>query len=316
MKILYIASRYTGGTGTYAVQVCDMMRARGHQAELLCAPSLSIKNIAQPSFIVTSVIKAALKRRNYDIVHAFGLPAAPAMRLAHAKRRVLTVGGVYSDQFGIIHPGLAHSVVESIEPRALSWADVLTTDSDDVRKAYQKKLNLNFELLLGPLDTSRFEKIKPKKHNNGALVVYVGRDSIEKGIHILRKAEPAIRADITYCTSVPWNTAMETLAGANVFVQPSLAESIPNATKEAQFLGIPTVGSDVGGIPEIIEHEKTGLLVPPGDSKALATAVNRLLDDPRLAASIAANARKNVIQKFSSDTLGDVYEKFYQKLSV
>lgn len=291
-----------------------MMRACGHETELLRAPSLSIKNAAQPSFTVTSAIKAALGRKSFDIVHAFGLPAAPAMRFAHAKRRVLTVGGVYSDQFGIIHPGLAHSLVESLEPRALSWADVLTTDSDNVRLAYKKKLNLDFELLLGPLDTSRFEGIKPKERNNGARVTYVGRDSIEKGIDVLRKAEPSIKAQVTYCTSLLWRSAMETLASSDVFVQPSLAESIPNATKEAQFLGIPAVGSDVGGIPEIIEHEKTGLLVPPGDAHALAAAVNRLLDDCKLAATLADNARKSVIQKFSSDVLKSVYEKFYEKI--
>ena len=313
MKILYVASRYTGGTGTYATLVCDMMRARGHQTELLHAPTLSIKNISQPSFALTSAIKAALGRKTFDIVHAFGLPAAPAMKFAKARHRVLTVGGVYSDQFGIIHPGLAHSLVKSLEPRALVWADVLTTDSDDVRQAYQKKLKLDFKLLLGPIDISRFEGIIPKVHK-GQLVTYVGRNSVEKGIHVLQNAESSINAPVHYCTSVPWHDAMEILAGSSVFVQPSLAESIPNATKEAHLLGIPVVGSNVGGIPEIIEHEKTGLLVPPGDAVALAAAVNRLLDDPDFAALLATSARKNVIEKFSSIKLDLVYENFYKEI--
>lgn len=308
-----MASRYTGGTGSFATQVCDMMEKRGHQTQLLHAPIIPVKNMSQPSFAVSSAIRAALDRTNHDIVHAFGIPAAPAMRLARAKKRVLTVGGVYSDQFGIIHPGLAHSIVESLEPRALSWADVLTTDSDNVRKAYKEKRDLDFEVLLGPLDTSRFEKIAPKSQD-GPLVVYVGRDSVEKGIQVLRKAEPQIHARVEYCTSVPWEEAMQTLASADVFVQPSLAESIPNATKEAQFLKIPTVGSNVGGIPEIIEHEKTGLLVPPDDADALAAAVNRLLDDKTLATRITDEAYKSVITKFSSESLADVYENFYKNL--
>ncbi len=315
MKILYIAPSYTYGNGLYAVQVRNIMRARGHETELFHAPSLSTRNLAHLSFAVTSVIKAALRRKQYDIVHAFNVPAAPAMRVARAKRRVFTNGIVFADAFGIQHPRIPRSMVESLELRALAWADVLTTDADYVSRECKKNLNLDFEVLLGPLDTSRFEQVTPKKRRDGPVVVYVGRDSVEKGIHILRKAEPSINARVEYYTTVPWADAMGALASADVFVHPSFADSIPNAVKEAQFLGVPVVATDACGIPEIIEHEKTGLLVRPGDPKALATAVNRLLADPELGARMAKSARQNIIQKFTSDALGNVYEKFYQRIS-
>ncbi len=314
MKILYVASRYTGGTGMYAVQVSEMMRARGHDVELLRAPYIHARNAAQPSFAVASALKAALTRRRHDIVHAFGMPAALAMRLAHARRRVLTLGGVYSEQFGMIHPGVAHSAVTAVEPRALSWADALTTDSEDVRQRYARRLGVNLEVLLGPLDTSRFGQIARSEHS-GPTVSYVGRDSPEKGIATLRAAEKSIRATVKYCVSLPWSDAMGTLASSDVFVQPSLAESIPNATKEAQYLGIPAVGSNVGGIPEIIEHGKTGLLVPPGDAPALADAVNSLLDDPEMAKRLAETARRRVIERFSSEALGPAYDEFYARIA-
>ena len=108
---------------------------------------------------------------------------------------------------------------------------------------------------------------------------------------------------------------MATLASSDVFVQPSLAESIPNATKEAQYLGIPAVGSNVGGIPEIIEHGKTGLLVQPGDAAALADAVNSLLDDPEMAKRLAEAARRRVIERFSSDALAPIYDEFYARIA-
>ena len=314
MRILYIASRYTGGTGQYAVQVREMMRARGHETELLHAPSIRARNLAQPSFAFTSAVKAAFGQKRFDIVHAFGVPAAPAMRMARARRRVLTVGGVYSDQFGMIHPGPAGRAATALEPRALSWAHALTTDSASVRSAYKKKLGLDFELLLGPLEASRFEGIVPRK-GGAPRVIYVGRESVEKGVGVLREAEPGIRARVVYCTSLPWREAMAELAGADVFVQPSLAESIPNATKEAQFLGVPAVGSDTGGIPEIIEHERTGLLVPPGDAGALAAAVNRLLEDRGLAERMAERARQNITAKFSTGALAPEYERFYEKVA-
>ncbi len=315
MKILYVASRYTGGTGMYAVQVSEMMRARGHDVELLHAPYIHARNAAQPSFAVASALKATLTRRHHDIVHAFGMPAALAMRLAHARRRVLTLGGVYSEQFGMIHPGVAHSAVTAAEPRALSWADALTTDSEDVRQRYAKRLGVDLEVLLGPLDTSRFGSIARVERDGSPTVSYVGRDSPEKGIAILRAAEKSIKATVKYCVSLPWEEAMATLASSDVFVQPSLAESIPNATKEAQYLGIPAVGSNVGGIPEIIEHGKTGLLVQPGDAAALADAVNSLLDDPEMAKRLAEAARRRVIERFSSDALAPIYDEFYARIA-
>lgn len=291
-----------------------MMRDMGHDVDILRAPHVRAKNAAQATFAATSVAMAALGRKKHDIVHAFGMPAAPAMRMARARRRVLTLGGVYSEQFGMIHPGAAHRAVAALEPRAMSWADALTTDSEDTRRRYAR-LGADVEVLLGPLDTSRFAGIRPAPRGDRPLVAYVGRDSPEKGVGVLREAEASIRARVEYVTSSPWGEAMARLASADVFVQPSLAESIPNATKEAHYFGIPSVGSDVGGIPEIIEHGKTGLLVPPGDAAALASAANSLLDDPAAARRMAAEAKRRVVARFSPDALAPEYDALYGRVA-
>lgn len=314
MRILYVASRYTGGTGSYALQVASMMRGMGHDVEVLRAPYVRAKNAAQATFALTSTAMAALGRRRHDIVHAFGMPAAPAMRAARARRRVLTLGGVYSEQFGMIHRGASRRAVAALEPRAMSWADALTADSEDTKRRYAR-LGADVEVLLGPLDTSRFEGIRPAPRGGRPLVVYVGRDSPEKGTAVLREAEPAIGARVEYVTGLPWGEAMARLAAADVLVQPSLDESIPNATKEAHYLGVPTVGSDAGGIPEIIEHGRTGLIVPRGDAGALARAVNSLLADGAAARRMAAEARRRVVERFSAGALAPVYDAFYRRVA-
>ena len=66
------------------------------------------------------------------------------------------------------------------------------------------------------------------------------------------------------------------LQQADIFVLPSLSEARPRSILEAMLAELPVVASDVGGIPTVVEHEATGLLVPPSDASALADALDRL----------------------------------------
>jgi glycosyltransferase involved in cell wall biosynthesis len=82
------------------------------------------------------------------------------------------------------------------------------------------------------------------------------------------------------------------LPSLTALVVPSHAEGMPLALMEAMAAGLPVVATSVGGIPEMIQHLSTGLLVPPGDAGQLAIAVDGLLDDPPWAAAIGARARQ------------------------
>jgi glycosyltransferase involved in cell wall biosynthesis len=83
------------------------------------------------------------------------------------------------------------------------------------------------------------------------------------------------------------------LTAADVAVVPSHAEPLGNATLEAMSCGLPVIGCDVGGIPEMVAAEATGLLVPPRNPAALAGALERLLGDAalRLRLGVAGRAR-------------------------
>ncbi len=71
-------------------------------------------------------------------------------------------------------------------------------------------------------------------------------------------------------------------------------DGIPNALMEALYMQLPVVSTPVSGIPELIEDDKNGLLVPPQDSSALASAIARLLDDPALCHRLGAAGRKTI----------------------
>jgi glycosyltransferase involved in cell wall biosynthesis len=77
-------------------------------------------------------------------------------------------------------------------------------------------------------------------------------------------------------------------------------DGIPVVLMEALSFGLPVVSSSIAGIPELVRHGTTGLLVPPGDPKAVASAIRRLAEDMVLAASLGRAGRELVSDEFSS----------------
>lgn len=94
--------------------------------------------------------------------------------------------------------------------------------------------------------------------------------------------------------------AMAVCSGADVFVQPSVSEdAFPYSVVEAMAWGVPVVGTRTGGIPEQVDHETTGLLVPPHDPDGIATALERLLGDEAFRRSAGAAGRERVREHFT-----------------
>ncbi len=106
----------------------------------------------------------------------------------------------------------------------------------------------------------------------------------------------------------------ELLSEAAVSVLPSLSEGLSNSLLESMAAGVPVVAARVGGNPEVIEHGVTGLLVPPRDATALATATGRLLEDQDLAASFGEAGRRRVAELFSVERSVRETEHLYQRL--
>jgi len=89
------------------------------------------------------------------------------------------------------------------------------------------------------------------------------------------------------------------IAGADLVVNPSLTEGLPNVVLEALALGRPVVATDVGGVSELITPGQTGWLVPPADPAALAGAIVAALDDAPRACALAEAGRRRVAASFS-----------------
>jgi glycosyltransferase involved in cell wall biosynthesis len=89
------------------------------------------------------------------------------------------------------------------------------------------------------------------------------------------------------------------LSAADVSVMPSLNEALSNVLLESMAAGAPVVATDVGGTAEALQHEHSGLLIPPKNPAAMAAAINRLLANPPLACELGARARQVIVERFS-----------------
>ena len=313
MKFLFISPKFSGGIGGHAAMLAEELSQCGHDVKKMQTPHIPIKNFKNPSFAVLSSIKSLVDRDSYDIVHAFNIPSAYAMKYANGKKKVLSVHGVFSDQINSIHSKSISSVARSAESQVLQWPDKLTTDSKATQKLYKEKSDIDFEYLPSPLDTRMFEKIgSVEKIKNQ--IAYVGRDSHEKGIDLLKAAESKIDGTIVYCTDRPWEDAMRVIKSSEVVVVPSRIESLPTTVKEAFFLNVPVIGTNVGGIPELITNDETGILIPPENSDELAQAVNELLSNKEKAEKIAANGNIFVKNNMTWDVILPKYIQFYEDL--
>ena len=109
------------------------------------------------------------------------------------------------------------------------------------------------------------------------------------------------------------NDVPELLQTMDIFVMSSLSEGLPLVLLEAMASNIPVVATRVGGIPEVVEDKKNGLLVPPGDSKSLAHAISTLLCNPSLGQQLASNALRKVNFEYSAEAMVQEHEKLYDR---
>jgi glycosyltransferase involved in cell wall biosynthesis/protein-tyrosine-phosphatase len=105
------------------------------------------------------------------------------------------------------------------------------------------------------------------------------------------------------------------VSAMDVFVLPSLHEGIPMALLEAMALNRPVVATDVGGVPEVLEHRVTGLLVSPGDPRGLADACLNLLANPAWAGRLGQQARHAVESRFTVERSGRELVEAYRSVA-
>ena len=120
---------------------------------------------------------------------------------------------------------------------------------------------------------------------------------------------------VDFAGSLSEDEVIRRLHAADAFVLASRSDPRPVVVMEALALGLPVIGTDAGGIPEIVTSERDGLIVPAEDADALARAIARLIDDPELRRRLSVNARRTAVERFDSRIgAAALYERLFGSL--
>jgi glycosyltransferase involved in cell wall biosynthesis len=146
------------------------------------------------------------------------------------------------------------------------------------------------------------------------LKVVVAGDGFERPELIGLAESLGITRDVTFLGWVPNSELPPYYHAAAVSVVPSLEEGFGIPAAEAMGCQIPVVASDAGGLPEVVEHGVTGLIVPRGDSVALAEAIGALLADPARRAQMGRAGRERALRLFDWDRTAEQLERIYAEV--
>jgi glycosyltransferase involved in cell wall biosynthesis len=131
--------------------------------------------------------------------------------------------------------------------------------------------------------------------------------------HLRRLAAPH-GPRVVFVGAVPNRELSLYHAVADVLAAPSLLEAFGIPAVEAGASGLPVVASAIGGLEDTVLHDRTGLVVPPGEPSALAAALNELLADPERARALGRAARERVTAHFTWDRIAHVLAGYYDAL--
>jgi len=144
--------------------------------------------------------------------------------------------------------------------------------------------------------------------------VLAGAPSGDTDLEGLRRTAAAIGGVDFRAGYVPVDAVPVLFEQARVVAAPYRYANASGVVELARTFGRPTVGTRVGDLPAVIEHERTGLLVPPGDAAALAEALLRLLDRPEEAERLGEAGRAESAQGASWATVAERVEQVYRRV--
>ena len=193
--------------------------------------------------------------------------------------------------------------------------------------------SINDKIIIFPNGIEKNNNIEKRSINKVIKLVYAGRLVRDKGVEYIIKSLSKIHSNVQlliigngddyrrlkimsfnlpveFYGEVPFNEVLSFIAKGDIFIFPSLSESMPNVVIEALSMGIPCICTNVGAIPEIIEDNYNGFLVSKKSSSNIADSVEKILSNEELYSNMRYNAIESVKKYYWNNIMPDLQLKF------
>ncbi len=272
-------------------------------------------NRVQGKAPVAVILKTGLPPLEHASLRTYGAGAGPSVRRLHV------VSPAMQRAFETSHPSMSHGFVEvAYEGVDLDWFSATAVSCAEARRRLRLDNEARVMACVGRLDDAMkgqsvllrtLPALRERHPTLTALFAGAGDD---------RELLEHLACDLGLGDCVRFvghvDDVRDVLAAADVLCHPSMIDGIPNAVVEAMAMETAVVASRVGGMADIVDSERTGVLVRPNDVCALEHAVGGLLDDERRRVRLAVAARAQVVEHFDIVRHTDhLAQRFAEELS-
>jgi len=282
-----------------------------HSPHALALGSLAARLAPRALRLVSRRVARSIYRRRTLRLNwlKYRLGAQQYVAVSRAVKDILVRDGMRADTISVVHSGIDPETPERVGRHGSPGVN-----GDGIRRRHDFPAGIPIVLTVGSL-----HRIKgPWTLLRAASVILARRDvafiSLGDGPLATALRDQARSDGIAH--RVRWigfrEDVLSYIAASNIYVQPSLSEGLGTSILDALLVERPVVACRVDGIPEIIEHGRHGLLVPPDDASALAAAIDGLLDAPRWGRELGARGRERVLREFTTERMVEGTLAVYQ----
>ncbi|MBT2639687.1 glycosyltransferase family 4 protein [Bacillus sp. ISL-39] len=335
--LMVTPSLHIGGAERHVVDLSRILQSKGLLVEVVSSGGILEKELAKSKirhvtldvnkknplhFKTILLLRKLLKLGNYDIIHIHAVMPTILCWLASFGLRcriVVTVHGLEASNYSF-----AGRILSRLSNRVIAVSRGIY---HDLLKGGMDKNKL--AIVHNGIDTNKFAPCSIKTEYQTVFIGAVGRLSPEKGHQYLFRAISHLKSRDIKCFIIGGGAlekelkelaeslqvadkivitgfvsdVQSAIEQMDIMVMPSLREGLPIALLEAMSMGKAVIASEVGGIPDVITHNKTGLLVRAANVKELAAAIEYMLDKPARRRALGKEAHQYIVDQFQIEKM-------------
>ncbi len=269
-------------------------------------------------------LPALLRIKNVDLIYAndyfIGGYLGTILKLLKRAPLFTRVGSPWVYEKETLINKFKKIILRITKKKVLRKSEIVVYNSHSI---VEKNVRHNYTVVYNGVDLALFRPMnKEPLGRDGLRLLYIGNINVEKGIQFLIDAVrhfsngisltivgsgPLLEeyrkkySEINFVGRVPRTRIPEIINDHDVFILPTFVESFPNVLLEAMACGKPVIATKVYGIPEMINNNYNGILIPLKDTSAIVEAILSLIESPKRRKELGIRARETVQEQFDQE---------------